>query len=236
MVSNDYTSASSNHLRPLEFTHRDADAMEQLFQNEFLYEVRRKMNISKEEFKSCCKILAAHEYPPACNRILVYFSGHGSNGTLIFQDGEEFSFKDMIDIFKPTIANNESLAHMVRMFFIDACRGQKEEFGSEIVSKGGSKQFVADEANVLLAYACPPTYLSYGSSTGSRWTTCLVEALRGSTIDHSVFDILCEAHKLMWQSYHQSKPYQTAEFGSLLHQALYFKKEAKERKGKMHSK
>ena len=227
LVSNDYKGL--NTVSELSFTHKDADNLEEMFK-EFTYVVCRKKNVSTVQFVASYKKLAEFKYPPHCKRILVYFSGHGEDGILIMQDGGKVKIEDVISCFKPHIANNETSLAMVKMFFFDACRGTQKDYG---YSTKAAKPYdeitclkrVPIEGNELVAYASTRYYVSFGGSTGSRWTNYLIKALRESEERDDVFRVLTEANKMM-----RKEPnvhcFQTAELTSNLADHVCFKEEA----------
>jgi len=226
LISNDY--AGSGH--ELEFTHRDSDSVKLLFKEGFRYKVYQSKNATKEQFISWCKRVAEYKYPKTCKRIVVYFSGHGKEGAVQLQDGASVAVNDVISHFKPNIANNDSLAWMVRMFFIDACRGGGEEAGCYQIQKApeGNYLTVSSEANIFIAYASPPSYKSYGSYAGSRWTTCLIQALQQSKVGDNLYDVITATNILMADATDNNS--QTPEIMSRgLTDVVYFKREAEER-------
>jgi len=225
LISNDYVGRSNQ----LTFTHKDSDGLRKLFEKDLMYKVYQNKNTSKEEFISWCKRVAEYKYPKTCKRIVVYFSGHGNEGAIQLQDGKVVLIDDVISHFKPNIANNDSLTGMVKMFFIDACRGGEEETGYPI-SKAAvafKYQLISSESNIFVAYASPPSYKSYGSTHGSRWTNCLIKALMKSKVEDSLYDVITETNKLMSDA--SSGQFQTPEFTSRLTDVVYFKREAEER-------
>lgn len=213
------------------FTHKDSEGLKSLFEKDFMYKVYQRKNATKKEFISWCKLVAEYKYPETCKRIVVYFSGHGKDGAIQMQDGDTVAIEDVISHFKPDIANNDSLSRMVKMFFIDACRGGEEEVGYPIPKAAivFKCQTVSSEANIFVAYASPPSYKSYGSYSGSRWTTCLIEALQKSKVEDNLYDIITATNKLMTAAV--GGKFQTPEIISRgLTDVVFFKKEAKARK------
>ena len=227
LVSNGY-----QREKELKFVHEDTNKMERVFKR-FSYAVYRKKNVTDKEFRSCYRDLADHSYPSTCKRILVYFSGHGSDGVLAMQDGSHTRIEDIINCFKTGITKSETVPHMVKMFFFDACRGSEEDLGYPN-SKGDSNDTawigrIPKEGGMLVAYASTPLHKSYETPSGSRWTNYLVQALEESEEDHDVFKVLTRANELMEK---HTKPtsggilFQTSEFTSNLKELVYFKKEA----------
>ena len=171
--------------------------------------------------------LAEFKYPSTCKRILVYFSGHGGNdSTLIMQDGKDIKAEDMISCFKIHISNNETLAEMAKMFFFDACRGSQQDRGYMIQKKSGGEtgwiKRIPREGGVLVAYASTPYHVAYVDSSGSRWTNCLVRALKESK--DNVCRVLTDANILLGKQ--PNSECQTAEYINNLRQFVYFKQEA----------
>ena len=230
LVSNGYEGKKA-----LDFVHEDTDKMERVFKR-FSYAVYRKKNVTDKEFLSCYRSLADHSYPSTCKRILVYFSGHGSNGVLAMQDGNHTRIEDIINCFKTGISKSETVPHMVKMFFFDACRGSEEDLGYPTSKEDCNDTAwigrIPKEGGMLVAYASTPLHKSYGTPSGSRWTNCLVQALEESEEDHDVCKVLIDANKLMEEHTKQTSGgilFQTSEFTSNLKELVYFKKEAAKR-------
>lgn len=233
LVSNDYKNLGKDYELP--FTHKGADDVEQVFK-EFTYVVCRKKNVSTADFVSCYKYLAEFKYDPSmtrCKRIFFYFCGHGNDGVLRMQDGKEVQIKDMINCFKKHIAKDRTLADMAKIFFFDAYRE---------IPAGGSKSVkrarmddeitfiksleVPREGKVLVAYSSTRYYVSHGSpTTGSKWTNCLVKALRTSEESHDVVNVLTAVNRMM-RSESDRHCFQAAEFISRLEDPVRFNREA----------
>ena len=224
LVSNDYK--GRRDIKELSSVHKDAASLEQVFKR-FGYAVYRKENLSTADFVLCYKKVADFKYPCTCKRILVYFSGHGgNNGALIMQDGGNVKAEDMISCFKIHISNNVTLAKMAKMFFFDACRGSQEDHG--YTQKSGSAADwitrIPQEGGVLVAYASTPYHVAYEGPSGSRWTKCLVQALKESKDNDDVCWVLTRANILM--SEQPKSKYQTSEYSNTLREFVYFKQEA----------
>ena len=227
LVSNDYKTV--REVSDLPFTHTDTKNMEQVLK-EFTYAVYRIKNVSTNEFVSCYKNLADYKYPATCKRILLYFAGHGDDGNLWMQDGGKVNIDDVISRFKIHVAGNESLATIVKMFFFDACRGTQKDGGYSVRSAKPVDEItclrrIPKEGNMLIAYASTRYYVAHESSSGGRWTNCLVKALRDSEESDDVLHILTEAN-IMMNKEPSHRYFQTAEFISSLVDHVYFKKEA----------
>ena len=235
LVSNDYKTLGKD--AELGSTHSDAFKMEEVFE-EFGYVVYRMQNIRSEDFTSYCKEIAGFQYPQNCRRILVYFSGHGDDGTLVMQDGGDLIIESIIELFKPDVANNAVLTEMAKMFFFDACRGGKEDHGYN-TARGGVRNKAGNEitflkrlvlpreGNVFVAYASTRHYCAYETSAGGRWTTCLIKALKESKVTDTLEAIIKRANILLAEDQqHHGSCFQTAESMSSLRIDVFFKKEA----------
>jgi len=227
LVSNDYE--DDQKLNDLHCTHVDSDSFAKLLKEDFMYRVTCKRNLSLTEFTESCKRIAEYHYSETCNRVVVYFSGHGGQDSLILQDGQEIPIEDLIAQFKPTIAGNATLSDTVRMFFIDACRGEKEEHGHKFSKCSPSCGTASSSANVILAYASLPNYKAFinPSGTGSCWTRCLVKAFRESKEEDEIHDILHSANIQLLNEL-QGEQVQTPEIASRgITKKVHFRKEAK---------
>ena len=225
LVSNDYI--GQVNLDEALFTHKDTDNLQKQFE-EFNYVIYRKKNIGRREFVSCYKSLGEYKYPPTCKRILIYFSGHGNEGSLAMQDGSNVKIEDIISCFKVDVANNVRLLEMAKMFFFDACRGSKIDEGYSYPNPEAATEIVKKipkEGGMVIAYSSTPCHPSYGIPDGSRWTNCLVKALKESKRSDDVNQILTKANILM-RNQPNYKYCQTAEFTCNLADFVCFKQEA----------
>ena len=130
-------------------THKDINKMKH-FLLKCKYAVFSRQNLHASDFKTLCKKLTKFNYQRAsttCRRLVVAYFGHGNNDVLIFQDNTQVSVNEMVNIFKPANAKNSSLGEMVRMFFIDSCRGGRNDssrYASRIATVA-----IKDEREVL---------------------------------------------------------------------------------------
>ena len=178
-------SYSTDRLPTLDATHEDAKQMKRLL-SKYNYAVFHYHDITREQFIILYEQLACYKYPKTCRRLIVYFSGHGDAGILGFPNEEFVLIDEMVKRFKPADAENSTLGNMVRMFFIDACRGKIEDYGYSYKGATATKQILNEEypndANMLVAYSSTPNHSSIAYPTGSRWTSCLIEKLENRTM------------------------------------------------------
>ena len=237
LVSNDYSTLGTNE--ELSFTHRDADNLEQLLKNKFDYIVYRKKNISGKEFESYQKTLSEFKYPSTCRRLIVYFSGHGVDGSLLMQDGDIVQVDNLVTFFDPEIASNEiMLIEVAKIFLIDAYSLKVEKVDDCPLASAKPQgritclRRIPKVFNILVAYACTQYRSASEVSIGRRWSNCLVKTLRESRERDDICGILTKANQLIRElpggQYHNV----VADFTSNLTREVYFKHKTKQCKGK----
>ena len=231
IVANDYRDTNKKYLGG---TAKDARKMFNAFS--FLgYHTILKQNISKSDFVSECETLASYNYgrDSGCKRIAVVFSGHGDiehdRGILIMQDEQKVMIKHLIDIFKPTTKGNHSLTNTVRMFLIDACRGDLEEplvvsrspRGGNFINQGSS------EAGILIAYSTTENHKAYEGNEGGFWIYFLAHEM--CTMDAPLLTVLTSANKKLNEHCNRlpkdSNNMQTAQIVSQLIEEVYLLRE-----------
>ena len=222
-------STSKKKLSVLKNTWKDRKNMEKFLLNKCNYAVFSGENICKEDFINICKKLAEYEYCEPCTRLVVFFAGHGDDKVMVFQNGGQFSVNDMMEIFTQSTA----LRKMVRMFFIDACCGDRLDSGyrnrsakASMIDKESSKQYC--EFNMLLAYSTTRKYVSTEDSTGGKWTSNLLENLEENP-NEDLLGIFAKVNKALMchKSFIEGhKPhYQIGEYTSTLAEKVYLKGE-----------
>ena len=238
LVSNDYKSLKGAQW--LSSVHQDTDKLGRFFK-QYGYAVYKKKNVSYREFGEYCSKMSEFDYPSTCQRLLVYFSGHGKNGVLQMQDGQKVHISEIISMFKQRFGcKNDKIGLIARMFFFDSCRGDKDDKGHDIrlitpkMSPNETEILnkIPTEGNMLIAYACILGYAAYTSTNGSRWSNCLAKALEGSKETDSLEAVLTKANGLLSKDY-DDDCFQTATFTSSLRgYEVFFKKEASDREKK----
>lgn len=239
IISNDYRGTK---LPPLSGTHRDLERMQSAFMR-LQYGVVSRHNMIKSRLTSL--LLEASQqvqYPPTYRRIVVVFAGHGTyDDQLVTQDCYHVKLDDIVNMFLPKQAQH--LASIPKLFFIDACRGEKEDPGytclmrSTTIPRGGKLLTISrlpSEGNYLLAYSTMYGYKSYEMcGKGGVWMTLLSEKL--VTVNKSVLDVLTDVNKDLIDSYQDELYIQQPELHSSLNEEINFFKEANEMRGKLNS-
>lgn len=202
IVSNDYK--DSKHLKSESrrlHTHEDAEKMERFFKDLKNYIVITTRNLSKKEFINSCNYLV-NEFPKDYTRIVVYFAGHGKEDGILMQNG-----KDKVNIKDDLIPNFRKMNNVVRIFFIDACRGDKIDEGVRTRGNGSNgngsnengsnaKQFlpIPSVGKILVAYATMEGYVSHELLDGGVWTSELYKELMKSK-DKSIHAVLSAVYE-----------------------------------------
>ena len=196
------------------------------------YKVILAKNLNYKEFMGTCRYLATHQnYILPCTTMVVYFSGHGSNGNIIMQDGKPVKIKDILaELCKfHTKGRNKPNA---KILLLDACRGTKSDPGMNFAkSKAGSvtkrngdgyEVKCPSNSNSLVAYATAEDYFAYNLDFhGGYWSEELIEqlnALKGKDIEV----ILKEVHKMCQKPVTNDQEYQGPEYISRLSEPVIF--------------
>jgi len=151
------------------------------FFEEVNYKVVPGKDLTYAQFMDTCEYLAAFQfYPPSCTRIIVYFSGHGNNGNITMQDGENVGIKDvqaLLRQFRP----KENGKQAAKILLIDACRvpltcmDKLCDLWSRFWSHNKIK--CADNSNELVVYATTEDRAAYNLADGGFWSQKLIEQL-----------------------------------------------------------
>ncbi len=145
------------------------------------------------------------QLPQSWKRMVVTFSGHGDRHYLYAKDDVLDLEKDIVSFLLPIKARE--LAHIQKLFFIDACRGDEVNGGVEIssyclqsrgdlVSRGNS---VPSSGNYLIACSTLLGMLSFESKTqGGCWMQSLTDQLLNQeNIDKSIESILKKVNRIL---------------------------------------
>lgn len=187
IVSNDYKTC--RQLESLPYAHVDSKRMAHFFTHLKNYIVVHRSNLSKRTFMSTCKYLAV-EFPGGYTRVVVYFAGHGLNGVVMMQDGKKVLLKDIRAMFNPN--HVLKMKDVVKIFFIDACRGTLSDPGIRGGGQSDTKNRslpLASQGKELVAYATTEDFVAFDSSSGGIWTSHLYKELRDSK-GKSIVDVL----------------------------------------------
>ena len=204
IITNDYK--LNPHHRDLLATEGDGIAMEDAFKH-LGFATIRKHNVTLSLVIAILHQCSSVRYPQTCKRLAFVFAGHGrepqpqqkEEGTqLVTCEGKNFGVKTVVAKLSPE-SSDSMLGSMVRMFFIDACRGSREDYG-RLVSRGGERLshrgggIIADiwipseASNFILCYSTVSGYRSYEVQKGDTgpcgiWLPLVAQKLKTSEKD-----------------------------------------------------
>ena len=227
VISNDYKEIKE--VESLTGTTVDAKHMIDTF-TVLKFATYHQQNIRRDRLIEVVHTAASYqEYPDSYRRIAVVFSGHGTNEQLFTQEGARVDINDILRPFHPERA--PFLGKIPKLFFIDACRGEKSNPGV-YVPRGGelvSTLHVPEQGNFLIAYSTMPEYRSYEvKGQGGIWITALAKKLKEENA--SILDILTRVNEKMVEEFQRpgrAKSMQQPELLSRLNEEVNLFKEAR---------
>ena len=224
LIGNDYK--QTEELGYLEGPKNDLDKADEVFSSFGGVCVRLwnksagEIGITIRKAASCTKYTSSYKW------IVIIISGHGTQNAYFANNGQPVYLKDaIIDPFQPM--NAPINAKLVKLIFIDACRGIGETNPVFVPrgqnSKGGKAietMCFPPEGNVLVAYSTLPQKRSYELSDikGGLWISKVLARLE-STPEQSVLNILTMVNKDILHHYQDRKESQSIQ-QSILHSTL----------------
>ena len=212
IITNDYK--SNPQYTNLEATKSDGDAMDRALR-ELGYASVCRHNVTQIWLMSLLRKADRTTYPPSCRRIVFVFAGHGrieSGGTsLIMNDGMDISIQSIVTLLSPS-SSTSMIGDMVRMFFIDACRGEGVDEG-RFVSRGGclvnERRISSNAGNYLVGFSTLAGFRSYevrdeGGSCG-LWLPRVAEKL--TSCDDTINNILVGVNEELMKEFQDKKKY-----------------------------
>lgn len=230
--------------KPLQGVSRDLDSLEKTCKH-LMFAVLCLKDPSSEQIKKVIKHVSRFDkeglrLPPSWKRIIVTFSGHGERlgerSCLCAKDDSVDIQADIVDPLLPV--NAKHVAQLPKLFFIDACRGDKQDDGMEIVvwppsqpegfqARGSPR--VSSKGNYLLACSTLIDYQSFEDPNfGGIWMQLLCAGLvDANNIDKSIYDVLTEVNGKMekWCN-ENNQPVQQPILQSALNEEIKLLKEA----------
>ncbi|XP_069839435.1 caspase-8-like isoform X2 [Dendropsophus ebraccatus] len=162
-------------------TEKDADAIEKVFKSRN-YGVIRHKDLTGEGILKIMKY-----YADKCHNdydsFICFVLSHGEKGIVFGTDWEEVPVKDITNCFNGLKC--PSLVGKPKVFFIQACQGDKFDPGVTYASDNNTAMYVGDAktlpvtADFLTAFACVEDYVSLRSTvTGSVYIQTLCTVLQ----------------------------------------------------------
>ena len=215
IISNDYKTTPG--LQHLSGTVKDGEKMNSAFQFLKLATIWQRNVTGGKLVQLLSDISRYPSYPTSYKCIAFVFSGHGLDANQLYmQDGSLITVQSIVESLLPKRARQ--LGTIPKLFFIDACRGNRELSKEAIIvprhagpssgrvqetlQKGGvdATICVPPEGNFLIAYSTMPYYRSYElKGEGGLWMKNLAEKL--CTSNQSIQDILSETNKELMEMF-----------------------------------
>lgn len=236
IVSNDY---SSTRIASLTATSNDARLLKASLV-ELNYTVVYKHNIRRMDLLSLLDDVTSMTFPCNFKRLVFAFSGHGTDGSnIVMQDGASVNIAFVVAKFLPV--NKPHLCSIPKLFFIDACRGQRVDAGvtfvkydqvaAPLVARGAKALETVrypSEGNFLIAYSTTAGYEAYEfTARGGLWMSVLAKKLLSE--DKSVVDVLTDVNQELIYMYRKrwDGSLQQPELLSRLNETVNLFREAK---------
>ena len=237
VIANDYS--DTERRKHLPGTREDSKEYRETFEKYLKFKVKVELNLSGRGIRHAVDdlISEARHCPfgreEAC--VAFVFCGHGEEEVIVGQDGVEVYLSEIFKCF--TICpGTEHLVHLVKLFFIDACRGGNEDKGL-LTARGGEvmlDKLVPSEGNMLVTYSTLPRFRAYELANNPRglFSGCLNKELRNdANIDESWENIITIVTKRMEEesrSWGDQARFQTPQKVATLRRIVKPLKEARE--------
>jgi len=92
---------------------------------------------------------------------------HGELNSIYGTDGNLVDINEIVNLFKGNPC--PSLVDKPKLFFIQACRGDKDDEGAEMDGPEKNSNLLPKEADCFFGYATPPGYASWRSREHGSW-------------------------------------------------------------------
>ncbi|XP_052068814.1 caspase-3-like [Mytilus californianus] len=201
-------------------TEQDGQKLKKTFSS-LGFEVIEKVDVTKKEFKKEIKTFADRNHDSDDCFVCVILS-HGREGYVNTTDGE-LSLTAIMDPIKKC----KSLLGKPKLFFIQACRGNKIDFGN--LAQDGSQregvtvQKLSSESDVLIAYSTTSDYVAWrNTEMGSIYIEILCEILRLEGAETKLTELLQKVNNCTSKYFDDHQCCQVPCFTSSLRKSLLF--------------
>ncbi|KAM4051389.1 caspase-3-like isoform 1-T1 [Anomaloglossus baeobatrachus] len=187
-----------------EGTETDKKKLKETFQK-IGFQVRTEDNLTYTEIETLLKKVAAEDHSQRSCFVCAILS-HGNEDGIYARD-KIFTLKWLVTFFSKS--NCKSLVGKPKLFFIQACRGEKWDFGTETdgisdTVHSSSPQILREE-DMLYAYSTPPGYFAWRNSINGSW---FIQALCKQLQEHGnrmeLMQILTRANHMVALHYESS--------------------------------
>ena len=193
--------SSFQHQEPLYGVKKDLTALLMTFRR-LMFATLCLNNPTSSLIKEVIQHVSRLAIPGSWKRIVVTFSGHGKRNCLCANDDSVDLQKDIVNPLLPERAR--SLAHLSKLFFIDACRGPDFDPGIEItwqspggvVARGGQTRVSSRGGNLIACSTLKGMQSLEANTTGGFWMQLLASQLVDeSNIEKTIYDILTRVNE-----------------------------------------
>ncbi|XP_044153482.1 caspase-3-like [Bufo gargarizans] len=151
-----------------EGTQKDKNTLKETF-NKLGFQVRIEENLTHKEIGTVLQEVAVDDHSHRSCFVCAILS-HGTEDGIFARDNI-FTLNWLVSFFSKS--NCKSLAGKPKLFFIQACRGDEYDFGTEIDGTLDSVQSLAPhtlkEKDMLYAYSTPPGYFAWRNNIKGSW-------------------------------------------------------------------
>ena len=169
------------------------------------FTVQKKQNLSKKQLEDFLKKVTFEDHS-AYDCFVLWLMSHGISGEVVCFDGKMMPIQEIHEMFSKC----ETLSGKPKLFFIQACRGVKEDEGVNVfVENDASSPHRANKiiesrkadpviqlkiprhADFLYAFSTINEYVAYRNKIfGSHYVRCFVEAFNKHVAHEHILDIL----------------------------------------------
>ena len=173
---------------------KDTRSMKEAFDYLKFFTIVRH-DLTQDDLIRLIHSLANCPLPKSCQRFVLSFSGHGGDDFIYSEDEKRVKVNDIVAAFTPPNCN-DCLAVIPRLFFFDACRGDRCDPGH--TPRGGDERWqskIPSTGEILVAYATTTGYKAFEGDDGGLWSSILAKKLVSS--NDSIYDVLTEVNRAL---------------------------------------
>ena len=240
IINNETFLSHSKQMDDRRGSEHDVSKVKQLFEA-LGFEVTTKENLTKSELMKELDAMACKDHS-RYDCFVLWLMSHGDKDVVYGTDGEVVFLETVRELFSNSSCR--SLDGKPKVFFIQACRGDREEFvesdkpnptprKSPLFSKRceDANQVSHSRTHFLEAYSTVDGFVSYrNKDSGSYYVKCLFEVFCKRVVHDDVATMLTEVNNLVTQKQgricfggREKQVKQTCDYNSSLTKKLYFR-------------